>query len=179
MKLEKITKPQSGAPAKRYNDACATAHAMELLGERWALLVVRELHAGPRRFTDLRASLPGISANVLTQRLEGLELAGIVQRRELPPPAASRVYELTEWGYESEPIFQVMGRWAARSPWHDPTQAFSAASFMLSLRTMFDAGRGAAVRGRINYVIGQTRLACTIADGALEIGPGEHDTPTW
>ncbi|RKR00119.1 winged helix-turn-helix transcriptional regulator [Maricaulis maris] len=164
-------------PAKRYNDACAAAHAMELLGERWAMLVVRELHTGPRRFTDIRASLPGISANVLTQRLEGLELAGIIQRRELPPPAASRVYELTDWGRESEPIFQVLGRWAARSPWHDPTQAFSAASFMLSLRTMFDAERGKAYRGRLNFIIGHTRLACRIADGALEIAPGEFDAP--
>ena len=82
---------------------------MEILGERWALLVVRELHTGPRRFTDIRAALPGISANVLTQRLEGLEAAGVVRRTELPPPAASKVYELTEWGAQSGPIFEALG----------------------------------------------------------------------
>src|SRR3712207_9556825 len=89
---------------------------------------------GPKRFSDLRSDLPGISANVLTQRLEGLEAAGVLVRRKLPPPASAQVYELTEWGYESEPIFQALGRWAARSPQHDPNLPFSAASFLLSLR---------------------------------------------
>ena len=112
-------------PAQRrwYDDACGTAHALDLVGERWALLVMRELMFGPKRFSDLRASLPGISANVLTQRLEGLEAAGVLVRRRLPPPAAAQVYELTAWGYESEPIFQALGRWAARSPVARPDAA--------------------------------------------------------
>lgn len=164
--------PKAGPP-KRYDDACAAAHAMEILGERWALLVVRELHTGPRRFTDLRAALPGISANVLTQRLEGLEGAGVVRRRELPPPAASRVYELTEWGAESAPIFMALGRWGARSPWHDPTQSFSAASFMLSLRTMFDPACADGIAGTIGFRIGTTELVCRIADGTLTVAPGD------
>jgi DNA-binding HxlR family transcriptional regulator len=150
---------------------------MEILGERWALLVVRELHAGPRRFTDIRAALPGISANVLTQRLEGLEAAGVVRRRELPPPAASKVYELTEWGAQSGPIFEALGRWAARSPWHDATQSFSAASFMLSLRTMFDAGRAGDMDATIDFRIGAVRLTCRIAAGTLTIEPGEAAAP--
>src|ERR671919_409087 len=115
MKLEKVTEKLEARSKRHYEDACATAHAMDLVGERWALLVMRELMLGPKRFSDLRADLPGISANVLTQRLEGLEAAGIVVRRKLPPPASSQVYELTRWGYESEPIFQALGRWAARS----------------------------------------------------------------
>src|SRR5918997_6222030 len=109
MKSEKITKKDAEAHRRRYDDACAAAHALDLVGERWALLVMRELMMEPRRFSDLRASLPGISANVLTQRLESLETAGVLHRRKLPPPAASQVYELTPWGYEAEPIFQALG----------------------------------------------------------------------
>ena len=115
---------------RRYDDACGTAHGLELIGERWALLVLRELMLGARRFSDLRADLPGISANVLTQRLAELEERGLVRRRRLPPPAASQVYEATEWGLEAEPIVQVLGRWAARSPMHDPTMPISATSIM-------------------------------------------------
>src|SRR5215212_4396805 len=97
------------SPSRRsYDDACGAAHALELLGERWALLVMRELMLGPKRFGQLKADLPGISANVLTQRLESLEAAGVLTRRKLPPPASTQVYELTRWGYESEPIFQAL-----------------------------------------------------------------------
>src|SRR4051795_6863651 len=113
MKLQKDTKGGLTASRRSYEDACAAAHALDLVGERWALLVMRELMLGPKRFSDLRANLPGISANVLTQRLEGLESAGVLVRRRLPPPAGSQVYELTDWGYESAPIFQALGRWAA------------------------------------------------------------------
>ena len=115
MELEKITDSQDPPSRRRYDDACGTAHALDLIGERWALLVMRELMLGPKRFSDIRADLPGISANVLSQRLEGLEASGLVVRRRLPPPASAQVYELTEWGYEAEPIIQVMGRWATRS----------------------------------------------------------------
>ena len=132
-----------GRESKRwYGDACGTALALEFVGERWALLVIRELMLGPRRFSDLRADLPGISANVLTQRLEGLERSGIVRRRKLPPPAGVQVYELTRWGHEAEPIFQALGRWALRSPRHDPTLPLSPVSAMLSLRTLIRADRG-------------------------------------
>jgi DNA-binding HxlR family transcriptional regulator len=85
-------------------DGCAAAHALDIIGERWALLVVRELLLGPRRFTDLRAGLPDASPNVLAQQPRGLERAGVIRRRKLLPPAASRVYEITEWGEELEPI---------------------------------------------------------------------------
>ncbi|WP_114187633.1 winged helix-turn-helix transcriptional regulator [Microvirga aerophila] len=153
MKLEKLTGTQERR-RRQYEDACATAHALDLVGERWALPVMRELMLGPRRFSDLRGSLPGISANVLTQRLEGLEAAGVLMRHKLPPPAATQVYELTEWGHESEPIFQALGRWAARSPAHDPSLPFSAVSLMLSLRTMFDARRAQGIEARIGFRLG-------------------------
>ena len=169
MKLEKITESSEAARRRHYDDACATAHALDLVGERWALLVMRELMLGPRRFSDLRASLPGISANVLTQRLEGLEAAGILVRRRLPPPAATQVYELTEWGYESEPIFQALGRWAARSPAHDPSLPFSAVSLMLSMRTMLDAARAKDLDARIGFRVGEDTFLARLAGGRIEI----------
>lgn len=126
---------------RSYNDACGTAHALDLIGERWALLVMRELLLGPRRFGDLRGGLPGISANVLTQRLEGLEASGVVARRKLPPPASVQVYELTDWGREAEPIIQGLGRWGARSPLQNLTAPLSATGMMVSFRSMFVADR--------------------------------------
>ncbi len=105
------------APRKRtYDEGCATAHALDLIGERWALLVVRELLLGPKRFTDLRDGLTGASPNVLAERLRGLGRVGVLRRRRLPPPAASEVYELTGWGRELEPVVIALGRWGARSP---------------------------------------------------------------
>lgn len=169
MKLEKITEKSETRSKRHYEDACATAHALDLVGERWALLVMRELMLGPKRFSDLRESLPGISANVLTQRLEGLESAGILVRRKLPPPAASQVYELTAWGYESEPIFQALGRWAARSPSRDPTLPFSTASLVLSMRTMFNAGLAKDMDARIGFRIGEETFLARLTDGRIEV----------
>ncbi len=153
MKSEKITRRENPAAKRWYDDACGTALAMELVGERWSLLIVRELMFGPRRFGDLRASLNGISANVLTQRLEGLEQAAILLRRKLPPPANVQVYELTPWGYESEKAIQELGRWAVRSPEHDPTLPLSAASLMMSARTMYAGGMDATVGFRMGVEI--------------------------
>jgi DNA-binding HxlR family transcriptional regulator len=174
MKSEKVT-GLAESRRRRYEDACAAAHALDLVGERWALLVMRELMLGPKRFSDLRASLPGISANVLTQRLEGLEAAGVLVRRKLPPPAAAQVYELTEWGYESEPIFQALGRWAARSPAHDPTLPFSAASLVLSLRTMLDPDRAKGVDARIGLRLGDESFLAHLSDSRIEIARSPLD----
>lgn len=137
MKLKKVTQGENGPKMRWYDDACGTALAMELVGERWSLLIVRELMFGGRRFSELKASLPGISANILTQRLEGLEQSGILTRTKLPPPASVQIYELTPWGYESETAIQELGRWAVRSHRHDPMLPLSAASIMMSFRTMY------------------------------------------
>src|SRR6185369_8075325 len=145
------------------------AHALELIGERWALLVIRELMFGPKRFSELRAGLPGISANVLTQRLEGLEAAHIIRRRKLPPPASVQAYELTDWGYEAEPIIQVLGRWATRSPGHDPMQPLSAASLMMSFRTMFDAVRGKWINATIGFRLNGEEFVARLANGKIVI----------
>jgi DNA-binding HxlR family transcriptional regulator len=169
MRSEKITERER----RRYDDACGTAHALDLIGERWALLVIRELFFGPKRFSDLKADLPGISANVLTQRLEGLEAVGVVRRMRLPPPASVQVYDLTEWGRETEPIFQTLGRWAARSPSHDPTLPISASSLMLSFRTMFDAARAKGLEATIAFRIGAERFLARISAGTIAIAREE------
>src|SRR5437762_13284154 len=114
MKLVKVTKLRQNEEKRRYDDACGLAHALELLGERWAMLVLRELAYGPRRFSELKADLPGISANVLTQRLAELEARNLARRTKLPPPASVQVYEATEWGLEAVPPNAALGRWAAR-----------------------------------------------------------------
>jgi DNA-binding HxlR family transcriptional regulator len=174
MESQKITRLDSAPSRRRYDDACGTAHALDLVGERWALLVMRELMLGPKRFSDLRRDLPGISANVLTQRLEGLEDAGVLVRRRLPPPASAQVYELTPWGYEAEPILQVLGRWAARSPGHDPRLPLSAVSLLLSFRTMVDPGRTEGLEMRVGLRIGNESYRLHVSNGGVE---AERGTP--
>src|SRR5512144_1450508 len=100
---------------KRYEQYCPMAHALDLVGDRWALLVVRELMHGPKRYTDLVEGLPGIGTNILAARLRDLERADIVARRTLPPPAASKVYELTAYGRELRPALRELALWGARS----------------------------------------------------------------
>src|ERR671925_1928192 len=100
---------------KRYDQYCPVAHALDLVGERWALLVVRELMHGPKRYTDLAEHLPGIGTNILAARLRDLEACGIVAKRKLPPPAASRVYELTEYGQDLRKVVRELALWGARS----------------------------------------------------------------
>lgn len=175
MKLQKETESLE-THGKWYQDACGTAFAMELVGERWSMLIIRELMLGGRRFSDLRASLPGISAKVLTERLAGLEHAGALVRRKLPPPAASQVYELTEWGYFAEPAIQELGRWAARSPAHNPQLPLSPVSFMLSLRTMIDHAAARAFDATVGFTVGGESFVAQLRDGAMPVRraePGE------
>lgn len=162
---------------RSYDDGCAMAHALDLVGERWAMLVIRELMLGPKRFTDLRASLPGISANVLTQRLEDLEAVSILKRTKLPPPIRTWVYQLTEWGMELEPIVKSFGKWAARSP-HMPEGAhMSVNSVVLSFRTMFNAEVAGDFKARLQLRLSNEPFRVTIADGEIEIVRGEMDRP--
>lgn len=150
------------------------AHGLSLIGERWALLVVRELMLGPKRFTDLRAGLPGISPNVLTQRLEELERAAIVRRRKLSPPAAAWVYELTEWGLQLEPVIIALGRWAARSPFL-PEGELNADSLILSFRTMFDPHAAEGFTASIELKIGEQRFHARVTRGQMELVRGSSD----
>ena len=136
---------------------------------------MRELLLGPKRFSDLRETLPGISANLLTQRLQHLESVAIVQRKRLPPPAASSVYELTEWGAESEEMIKVIGRWAARSPTMADGKPMSVNSVILSLRTMFSPDAAGNLNAVIGLRFGDDEFLARLADGVLEITRGEAD----
>ena len=165
------------ATMRTYDDGCAAAHALDLVGERWALLVVRELLLGPKRFTDLRAGLPGASPNVLAQRLRELEGAGVVRRRKLPPPAASRVYELTDWGMELEPVIVRLGRWGARSPSKPRDAALGVDSLILSFRTMFDPLAADGLTAIYELRLGEDRFRAEVADGRFEISRGGAERP--
>jgi len=177
MKLQKET-DSAEKHGKWYADACGTAFAMELVGERWSMLIVRELMLDGRRFSDLRASLPGISAKVLSERLAGLERAGVLAKRKLPPPAAAQVYELTEWGYLAEPAIQELGRWAARSPEHNPQLPLSPVSFMLSLRTMIDREAAKSLALTVGVTVGGESFVADLKGGEMPVRraePGEGE----
>jgi DNA-binding HxlR family transcriptional regulator len=158
--------------SRSYGDACATARALDVVGERWALLVVRELLFGPQRFSDIRRALPGASSNLVTDRLRELEGHGVVARRKLPPPAGSTVYELTEWGRELEPIVLALGAWGARVPLPRPA-TLGATSVLLFLRG------SARPRGTACYRVELDSRVWTVhtEPGLLTVEPGEPATP--
>jgi DNA-binding HxlR family transcriptional regulator len=158
------------ATKRSYGEACRFAYALDLVGERWALLIVRELLLGPKRFTDLRAGLPHASTNILSDRLRELEHNAIVRRRKLAPPAASSVYELTEWGRELEPVVTQLGAWGARSPIPPDSQEIGPDSIVLALRSLFDPEAAGDLSASYNLELGQDRFCVGIADGKLELG---------
>lgn len=166
------------ATKRSYGEACRFAHALDLVGERWALLVVRELLLGPKRFTDLRAGLPHASSNILSERLRDLEQGGVIQRRKLPPPAASWVYELTEWGRELEPIVTKLGAWGARSPFPPETQEIGADSIVLALRSLFDPQAAGDLSATYELRIGEERFRVEITAGELSLDRGAVADPT-
>ena len=162
---------------RSYGDGCSSAHALDLVGERWALLIVRDLLFGPKRFGDLHAGLPQASPNVLSQRLRELEEAGVVQRRRLPPPASANVYELTEWGGALEPILLGLQRWGAGSPSYAPDQPVGCDAAMLAMKNTFDAvaARGVRLTAEIRFGADTFRLA--VDDGTIDIGRGPATRP--
>jgi DNA-binding HxlR family transcriptional regulator/putative sterol carrier protein len=162
------------ATMRTYGDGCAIARALDVVGERWALLVVRELLLGPKRYTDLRRGLRNASPNVLSQRLGELERAGVIRRYKLPPPAGSRVYELTDWGRGLEEIVMSLGRWGARSPTPpSDTPIVSADSIVLALRARFDAGAAHGLRAGYELRLGEDRFRIEVADDELEVARGD------
>jgi DNA-binding HxlR family transcriptional regulator len=173
MQLEKLTTARKRDEKRRYDDACGLAHALELVGERWAMLILRELAYGPRRFSELKADLHGISANVLTQRLTELESRGLVRKTKLPPPASVQVYEATSWGLEAAPVIASLGKWAARSPWHDPTLPMSHVSVMMSLQTLFSPAVANGLRARIGFRFGEASYVATVHDDRLDVERGD------
>ena len=162
------------AGKRSYGDACGIARALDLVGERWALMVVRELLLGPKRFTDLRAGLPHVSSDVLAQRLRDLETAGVIEHRRLPPPYASQVYELTARGRALEPALIELGRWGgANAPPPTDEMCMSRDAQVVSLRTLFDPARAGDFAARIQLRLGEDRFRVEIADGAVATTRGE------
>jgi DNA-binding HxlR family transcriptional regulator/putative sterol carrier protein len=165
------------AGRRKYDDGCAVAHGLDLIGERWALLVVRELLLGPKRFTDLRAGMPGASPDVLAQRLRELQDAGVVQHRKLAPPAGSWVYELTRWGAELEPIVTQLARWSSRSRSMRRDAPIGVDSLLLSLKALFEPRAAEGLSATIALRLGDSEFHVQITDGRLEVARGQAAQP--
>src|SRR5680860_45302 len=165
------------AGKRTYGEARGIPRALDRVGERWALMIVRELLLGPKRFTDLRTGLPNVSPDVLAQRLRELDESGVVQRRKLPPPAASQVYELTEWGFELEPVVLALGRWGARAPEPPDNAGMSFDAHILSLMTLFDPELAEGFDASLELRLEEHRFRAEVADGELEVVRGDAIAP--
>ena len=165
------------ATMRTYGDGCGIAHALDLVGERWALLVVRELLLGPKRFTDLRDGLPNASPNVLAGRLRELERGGIVKRRKLAPPAGSWIYELTDWGRELKPIVISLGTWAIHSPSFPRGAPVGTDSVIIALSTFFAPDVAGDLDARYELRMGENTFHVRVADRAIEVDRGAADEP--
>jgi DNA-binding HxlR family transcriptional regulator len=152
---------------KRYDQYCPIAHSLGLVGERWSLLIVRELLHGPKRYTDLSSSLPGIGTNVLAARLKELEACGLVSKRRLEPPAASQVYELTEYGLGLKPVVRELALWGLRSIGAPTDEDEMAPGWLFSaLDTVFAPF---APSGAFEFRIGSE--VASIVEGQAQRGP--------
>ena len=151
---------------RSYGDPCGIARALDVVGERWSLLIVRELLLGPKRFTDLRVAL-GASPNVLSQRLGELESTGVVNQRL----AGGALYELTDWGRELRPILLQLGRWGTRSP-HRPSGALGVDALMVALEATFVPDNAADLRASYELKLDEERFSVEVADGTLVIARG-------
>jgi len=154
-------------------DGCAAAHALSVVGERWALLVVRELLFGPKRFTDLHAGLRGASPNALSQRLRDLEQAQVIRRRKLGPPAGAWVYELTEWGQELEAVLVALGRWGRLSSLRDPDAETGIDSIMLAVKGHFQPDAAGDLTATYALQIDGDQFWVRVHDRAIEVRRGE------
>ena len=165
------------AARRSYRDSCGIARALDLVGERWALLVVRELVLGPKRFSDLQAGLPRLSPDVLAQRLRELGEAGVVERRTLPPPAGSRVYDLTAWGRELEPVLLALGRWGSRGPFPPGDPPLGADALALALPTLFDPAKAGGLSATYELRLGHDRFHVRVRDGRLQVARAGVERP--
>lgn len=160
---------------RSYNQYCGLAYALDIIGERWTLLIIRELIAGPRRFTDLMRGLPEISSNLLTERLKSLEQNGVIRRRVLPPPAASTVYELTPLGRSLENALLELGRWGSQfmPPMTEDTCLLHLGSYALTPMTFFRAEEAKGINETYAMHIDDEVLRFRICDGEIEVQQGD------
>ncbi|WP_328501012.1 winged helix-turn-helix transcriptional regulator [Streptomyces sp. NBC_00457] len=153
------------SPRRSYDQYCSAARALDLIGDRWTLLIVRELLAGPRRYTDLHADLPGVSTDVLASRLKDMERDGLTTRRRLPPPGAAYVYELTGRGRELLPVLQALGTWGqAELGERRPTDAVRAHWFALPL---------------LRSLEGQGVVEVRLEEGEFHVHVGAEEGPVY
>jgi DNA-binding HxlR family transcriptional regulator len=163
---------------RQYGQYCALARALDLIGERWTLLIVRELLLGPKRYTDLLDALPGVGTNLLADRLKELERHGVIERTKLPPPAPATVYELTEYGVELEPAVVALTRWGSRQL-SKPKRGehFRPAWLGIAMLAAFRPEAAADVSETYELRIGGDVIHARVEDGALEVRQGPSHQP--
>lgn len=164
------------AGKRSYDDPCGIARALDLIGERWALLVVRELLLGPKRFSELRAGLPGVSQNVLSQRLRELERLGLLRRGRFGPPASTWAYELTQRGYDLEPVLLELARWGSRTALTAAGE-LSVDALVIALKTTFDPQAAGGLRAGYELRLDGDRFRAEITGGRIELARGGADEP--
>lgn len=152
--------------ARSYDEGCLAAHALDLIGDRWALLIVRELMLGSKRFGAIRVGVPGIATNMLTQRLVDMEAAGLLVQEVLPPPASVPAYRLTAAGEGLWPVIAALCQWGARQPGHDPRRFISPTGLMLSMRALADRAGPVAEAG---FAFGDERFEVRLGEGCYEV----------
>jgi DNA-binding HxlR family transcriptional regulator len=163
---------------RSYGQYCGFARALEIIGERWALLIVRDLLVGPKRFTDLHQGLPGIPTNVLTARLKEMEQAGVVRRRVLPRPEGSIIYELTEYGEELEPAVAQLGIWGAKALGDPcPDETVTPDSLIMALRTIFHPESARGIKASFEMHVGEIIIHARVQNKKLETGRGPLPNP--
>jgi DNA-binding HxlR family transcriptional regulator len=165
------------AGKRSYDDRCGIARALDVVGERWALLVVRELLLGAKRFSDLRTGLPNIGPDVLAQRLRDLEAAGVLRRAKLPPPTGAQVYELTDRGRELEPVILALGAWGSRAPFPSDDARLGVDSAILALKTLFDPPSAGTVDEELELRLDGDRFRAHVAGGRLDVARGAAVDP--
>ena len=158
---------------RSYGDRCGIARALDIVGERWALLVVRELVLGPKRFSDLQRGLPTVGPDMLAQRLRDLEAAALVERDTLPAPAGSKVYALTERGRDLEPVLLALGRFGSTEPLTAGEGVFGPDAAMVALPTLFDPARAADLSITVALQVGPDRFMATVRNGELDVSRGQ------
>jgi DNA-binding HxlR family transcriptional regulator len=163
---------------RHYRDRCGVARALDLIGDRWALLVVRELLLGPKRFTDLRAGLPHIQPDVLTYRLRDLQEHGVIKSATLPPPTDVQVYELTPRGRELEPVILALGRWGSAVPFDATMDAYGPDSAALALKTLFSPAKAGALDAVVELRLGPQHFTATIRDRTFTLVRASADSPS-
>src|SRR5215210_1167097 len=165
-------------PEHRYQQYCALARALDIAGDRWTLLIVRELAPGPRRFTDLINGLPGISRKLLTERLRALEREGVVARRQLPPPAARQVYELTDAGRDLAEAMGPLIAWGLRRLGErKPTESLRARWHAVGMAALADREAARGVSETYQFLVGDSAFHFTVDDGSIELHDGRTQDP--